>query len=207
MTTDFVYMGFPKRTFDGSASYGFDGNAIQLFSTAYICPRCYNRTSEIPTQCCVCKVQLNSSSHIARSHHHLFPVPNFDELSVTLSKDKKSLRAYKMLLSEPEKELGIRKSYPVSSTAHDISVKEENVQNDAKIEAGVEAGGGVGVEVEKDQNDDVDFVGVLSSCKGCLETFTKISLVMQCPLCENIFCIECDLFIHNSLHNCPGCIV
>jgi transcription initiation factor TFIIH subunit 2 len=203
MTTDFVYMGFPKRTFDGSASYGFDGNAIQLFSTAYICPRCYNRTSEIPTQCCVCKVQLNSSSHIARSHHHLFPVPNFDELSVTLSKDKKSLRAYKMLLSEPEKELGIRKSYTVSSTAHDTSVKEEVVQNDTKIEAGV----GVEVEVEKDQNDDVDFVGVLSSCKGCLEMFTKISLVMQCPLCENIFCIECDLFIHNSLHNCPGCIV
>jgi transcription initiation factor TFIIH subunit 2 len=207
MTTDFVYMGFPKRTFDGSASYGFDGNAIQLFSTAYICPRCYNRTSEIPTQCCVCKVQLNSSSHIARSHHHLFPVPNFDELSVTLSKDKKSLRAYKMLLSEPEKELGIRKSYTVSSTAHDTSVKEENVQNDAKIEAGVGVGVGVEVEVEKDQNDDVDFVAVLSSCKGCLEMFTKISLVMQCPLCENIFCIECDLFIHNSLHNCPGCIV
>jgi hypothetical protein len=39
MTTDFVYMGFPKRTFDGSASFGFDGNSIQLFSTAYICPR------------------------------------------------------------------------------------------------------------------------------------------------------------------------
>lgn len=205
MTTDFVYMGFPKRTFDGSASYGFDGNAIQLFSTAYICPRCYNRTSEIPTQCCVCKVQLNSSSHIARSHHHLFPVPNFDELSVTLSKDKKSLRAYKMLFSEPEKELGIRKSYTVSSTAQDTSVKEEVVQIDTKIEAGV--GVGVEVEVEKDQNDDVDFVGVLSSCKGCLEMFTKISLVMQCPLCENIFCIECDLFIHNSLHNCPGCIL
>lgn len=205
MTTDFVYMGFPKRTFDGSASYGFDGNAIQLFSTAYICPRCYNRTSEIPTQCCVCKVQLNSSSHIARSHHHLFPVPNFDELSVTLSKDKKSLRAYRMLLSEPEKELGIRKGYPVSSTAHDTSVKEENVQSDTKIEAGV--GVEVEAEVEKDQNYDVDFVGVLSSCKGCLEMFTKISLVMQCPLCENIFCIECDLFIHNSLHNCPGCIV
>ena len=205
MTTDFVYMGFPKRTFDGSASYGFDGNAIQLFSTAYICPRCYNRTSEIPTQCCVCKVQLNSSSHIARSHHHLFPVPNFDELSVTLSKDKKTLRAYKLLLSEPEKELGIRKNYTVTSTVNETSVKEEVVQIENKVENGVEAV--AEAEAYSNQNTDVDFVGVLSSCKGCLEMFSKVSLVMQCPLCENMFCIECDLFIHNSLHNCPGCVV
>ena len=31
----------------------------------------------------------------------------------------------------------------------------------------------------------------------------KMSL--QCPRCENIFCVECDIFIHDSLHNCPGC--
>jgi transcription initiation factor TFIIH subunit 2 len=28
----------------------------------------------------------------------------------------------------------------------------------------------------------------------------------QCPNCKNWFCFDCDLFIHESLHNCPGCI-
>jgi transcription initiation factor TFIIH subunit 2 len=26
-----------------------------------------------------------------------------------------------------------------------------------------------------------------------------------CPSCHNHFCIECDLFCHEVLHNCPGC--
>ena len=186
MTTDFVYMGFPKRTFDGSASFGFDGNSIQLFSTAYICPRCHNRTSEIPTQCCVCSVQLNSSSHIARSHHHLFPVANFDELRVVICPSNKSiLKAFRYNQVLPEKELGIKKS-----TADDmkivVEIKDEIIQY-------------------LKEEEDKDFVGMITHCKGCLEDFSSVSMVMQCQLCEHMFCIECDLFIHNSLHNCPGC--
>lgn len=190
MTTDFVYMGFPKRTFDGSASYGFDGNSIQLFSTAYICPRCYNRTSEIPTQCCVCKVQLNSSSHIARSHHHLFPVANFNELSVVVSSaaDKRlTLKAFKLTEVIPEKELGFKK---IASENDDL-LKQIIVGNSEGVDGGKE---------EK------DFIGFVTHCKGCLEEFSSTSLVMQCTSCDHMFCIECDLFIHNSLHNCPGCI-
>jgi transcription factor Ssl1 len=26
-----------------------------------------------------------------------------------------------------------------------------------------------------------------------------------CPACVNHFCIECDLYCHEVLHNCPGC--
>jgi transcription initiation factor TFIIH subunit 2 len=26
-----------------------------------------------------------------------------------------------------------------------------------------------------------------------------------CPACLNHFCIECDLYCHEVLHNCPGC--
>jgi transcription initiation factor TFIIH subunit 2 len=26
-----------------------------------------------------------------------------------------------------------------------------------------------------------------------------------CPSCHNHFCIDCDLFCHEVLHNCPGC--
>lgn len=27
----------------------------------------------------------------------------------------------------------------------------------------------------------------------------------ECPRCKNHFCFECDVFIHDVLHNCPGC--
>ena len=27
----------------------------------------------------------------------------------------------------------------------------------------------------------------------------------QCQRCSNVFCIDCDLFIHETLHLCPGC--
>ncbi|KAJ1570102.1 hypothetical protein HK096_000480 [Nowakowskiella sp. JEL0078] len=28
----------------------------------------------------------------------------------------------------------------------------------------------------------------------------------KCPDCNNLFCIDCDIFIHDVLHNCPGCL-
>lgn len=30
--------------------------------------------------------------------------------------------------------------------------------------------------------------------------------VYICKVCQNAFCVECDLFVHDSLHCCPGCI-
>ena len=30
-------------------------------------------------------------------------------------------------------------------------------------------------------------------------------LQMQCPGCKNTFSADCDVFIHEKLHNCPGC--
>jgi len=26
-----------------------------------------------------------------------------------------------------------------------------------------------------------------------------------CPRCKKIYCFQCDVFIHEKLHNCPGC--
>lgn len=29
--------------------------------------------------------------------------------------------------------------------------------------------------------------------------------VYKCAPCQSIYCLECDLFIHDVLHSCPGC--
>mmetsp|Transcript_28008 Transcript_28008/g.61303 ORF Transcript_28008/g.61303 Transcript_28008/m.61303 type:complete len:414 (-) Transcript_28008:554-1795(-) len=30
-------------------------------------------------------------------------------------------------------------------------------------------------------------------------------MVLECPKCQSLFCADCDMFVHESLHNCPGC--
>uniref|UniRef100_H0YTJ1 VWFA domain-containing protein n=1 Tax=Taeniopygia guttata TaxID=59729 RepID=H0YTJ1_TAEGU len=42
-------------------------------------------------------------------------------------------------------------------------------------------------------------------CHGC-QGEMKDQNVYICKVCQNAFCVECDLFVHDSLHCCPGCI-
>ena len=35
---------------------------------------------------------------------------------------------------------------------------------------------------------------------------TEAILRFQCPECRNVFCPDCDAFLHETLHNCPGCL-
>lgn len=28
----------------------------------------------------------------------------------------------------------------------------------------------------------------------------------ECNKCKNQFCLDCDLFVHDVLRNCPGCV-
>jgi len=41
------------------------------------------------------------------------------------------------------------------------------------------------------------------SCFACQKIMG--SGTFCCPKCKAIFCNDCDDFIHDSLHNCPGC--
>ncbi|EMG50970.1 SSL1 General transcription and DNA repair factor IIH subunit SSL1 [Candida maltosa Xu316] len=43
----------------------------------------------------------------------------------------------------------------------------------------------------------------LGTHKGSLESMT--SSRYRCPKCKQEFCINCDVFVHEVLHNCPGC--
>lgn len=35
---------------------------------------------------------------------------------------------------------------------------------------------------------------------------TEAILRFQCPECKNVFCPDCDAYLHETLHNCPGCL-
>eukprot|EP00850_Spirogloea_muscicola_P019820 SM000200S05810 [mRNA] locus=s200:58981:61179:- [translate_table: standard] len=77
-----VRMGFPQRAPEGSAALCACHSILRL-GGGYTCPRCRVRVCELPTECPVCGLTLVSSPHLARSYHHLFPVPPYEEVSVT----------------------------------------------------------------------------------------------------------------------------
>lgn len=40
---------------------------------------------------------------------------------------------------------------------------------------------------------------------GAVAAGQAASLVLRCGQCRQLYCFDCDAFIHESLHNCPGC--
>lgn len=52
-----------------------------------------------------------------------------------------------------------------------------------------------------------------TTCFSCLMSFPAFTTSdddehthrYSCPTCNNHFCIDCDLYCHETLHNCPGC--
>ena len=131
--TDFLYVGFPRHVREELKTPAFDGSSVTFTDASFVCPRCLARATHLPAQCGVCGLQLSSSAHIARSHHHVFPAPAFTE----------SLRG-----TDP------------STDTH-------------------------------------------SECGGCRSPLKGLSL--QCSNCKHLFCSDCDLFVHEALHNCPCC--
>eukprot|EP01132_Coremiostelium_polycephalum_P000961 gene961-1224_t len=131
MEAALVEMGFPQQHTSPIPSLCTCHEKMKF--SGYICPRCSSKSCELPTSCQICNLTLVSSPHLARSYHHLFPIPLFEEVN---------WRDYERAII----------------------------------------------------------------CYGCLGTsLSSSSLYFKCPRCRQIFCLDCDLFIHESLHNCPGC--
>ncbi|GAB4834537.1 General transcription factor IIH subunit 2 [Ancistrocladus abbreviatus] len=46
-------------------------------------------------------------------------------------------------------------------------------------------------------------------CFGCQQSLLNPGNMsaywVTCPKCRKYFCLDCDIYIHESLHNCPGC--
>mmetsp|Transcript_12256 Transcript_12256/g.21865 ORF Transcript_12256/g.21865 Transcript_12256/m.21865 type:complete len:422 (+) Transcript_12256:164-1429(+) len=95
----FIRMGFPSQ---GSSQYAagsgtksggsttttrealcFGLNGPGITNKGFYCSRCDTIAEEIPCTCATCGLELVAASHLARSYHHLFPVPRFKLLPQT----------------------------------------------------------------------------------------------------------------------------
>ena len=77
-----VRMGFPQRSAADAVALCACHKEVKI-GGGYTCPRCKARVCDLPTECQICGLTLVSSPHLARSYHHLFPVPPFEEVGNT----------------------------------------------------------------------------------------------------------------------------
>lgn len=167
-------MGFPTRITEEEPS--FCSCHSNLNYGGYICPFCKAKICSLPAICPTCNLMLISSTHLARSYHHLFPLKNYKEVPL-------------------------------------IKFGAEHADSD-----GQHSGSGSGGGSSNSSSSNTNAKQYKSErCYSCQLEFpianneeydwriVKSSSRYECEDCGNDFCIDCNVFIHETLHNCPGC--
>jgi len=158
-TNTLMTMGFPEKSVSKVPSLcSCHGNPTM---SGFHCPRCQSKLCNIPTDCAICNLTLVSSPHLARSYHHLFPIPNFTEVD-SPSMQSTSECCFSCLIPFDIHNAGNINASKAALLSPDTPNKRS---------------------------------------KGLGRTKNRF----ECPSCHQHFCIDCDLYIHEVLHNCPGC--
>lgn len=101
-----IKMGFPSHASSETASLGLcmchldTSKGCKLTTSGFLCPQvrvenllkmapknsnfsfqCQAKYCELPVECKACGLTLVSAPHLARSYHHLFPLPGFNEVN------------------------------------------------------------------------------------------------------------------------------
>ena len=187
-------------TYSASSS----SSAIWLARTAYTCPQCQAKNAELPTECAVCGLKLVLAPHLARSFHHLFPVPPFVEVIAIAAPAGASATNSNNTTSPQSKKAKTSKTTSSTSSLTLSSSPMLFLTDDLLIDS--------------QQDDTCCFACTrpLASSSSSSSSTNDTSLGSEtgvewlrfaCPDCHNVFCFDCDAFLHERLHNCPGCLV
>ena len=200
-----VRMGFPAKASSAPGAASFIGSTCDLHPGAYICPRCKARVDALPAECHVCGLTLVSSPHLARSYHHLFPVRAFEEISLDSLEKEGIIHGCgggvggtgngDILVSNgvgaTDRELPLpglldkRYCYGCSCI-----LEAPPVPKFSSSTGGGRSRGGA----------------ALPSTSGVVNAAVSASvMVLRCAECRRIFCLDCDVYVHEQLHSCPGC--
>ena len=149
----------------------------------FLCTRCGSKLCGLPMQCPVCGLQCVQSTHLARSFHHLFPLRNWKEVRWDEARRKGVDRCTGCLTVFPEVPM------EVDGEANGV---EEGVRRMSMAERRRRESGGHGRRGAEEKK---------ASGGGMSE-----SSRYACTVCGCHFCIDCDVFAHEVLHNCAGCL-
>lgn len=143
----------------------------------------------------MCGLPLISSPHLARSYHHLFPVAAFEEVSDKQLQQLAAAAADGASSSGGDGSSSAVPWYEPGDTAAGAAAAEGALDGAAGAQRGLYC------------------YGCLKPLMGCSSSEAGVpvaaqqqsSIVLRCKQCRHLFCYDCDAFVHESLHNCPGC--
>lgn len=150
------------------------------------CTRCGAKVCRLPVECPACSLSLINSTHLARHYHHLFPLQTWRE--VPWSEALRSSTCFSCQAPFPPVPPDQLKSHTtrlvLKKTSGNKGISGKN-GNDDTINKSVE------MEKRKEQRPRKE--GVSESSR------------YACNDCGNHFCIDCDVYAHEVIHNCAGC--
>jgi transcription initiation factor TFIIH subunit 2 len=223
---EFVPMGFPTRITEevptlihtvsstGSGSVTKE-NKLMFGRTAYVCPRCKAKASELPCDCAVCGLKLVLAPHLARSFHHLFPVAPFQEIveEIDLVESVEPDMTFSLPPIAPMSCQSFESPSKIGFSSNSNASSGENLKIvEVEIDSSLLFSSKdcdrvcfsclkiIGVHEIPDDTKKGRLDGTAQNFLGGVET-----LRFQCPDCKNVFCSDCDEYLHSTLHNCPGC--
>lgn len=143
----------------------------------YYCPQCGAKYCDLPIGCHVCGLTLVSASHLARSFHHLFPVELFKDELLHEGRCFSCNKQFEITIIEKDQMEAktMNNTSAISTTA--VNNIHQHQQN---------------TTTNTNANHDNAQEQLLNNCG-------------RCTLCNNTFCFDCNIFIHENLHFCPGC--
>ena len=209
---EMVRMGFPTRTTGDVPTLVHATRDTKILArTAYLCPQCKAKASALPTDCTVCGLKLVLAPHLARSFHHLFPVPAFADVPIDVFLSASTI---------PSKSLS-DKLAPVSSGTVlpqknvytlDSSMVCRSKEYDRccfsclKLIGTIIPSTSSKSSSRKSKGNSKNSNGNDEKQQGSRDAPDEEILRFQCPNCKNVFCADCDALLHETLHNCPGCL-
>lgn len=193
-----VLMGFPRLVFEEE---GICACHAELRPRGFLCPRCDARMCELPSTCAVCQLQLVSAPSLARSYHHLFPVPHFVEVP-------DAHRPGRLVHNLPHPFAAASAAAGASDGGQSRkSGIDDSDGNSAEAVAALPEDGEASEHQAPEQEQVEELVhSPATHCEACQGTLPPHSLRYVCPLCRISVCAECEQVIHETLHNCPGCL-
>lgn len=142
----------------------------------YLCSQCQAKVCSLPTGCPSCGLTLILSTHLARSYHHLFPLQNWSEVTWERARQVGSTECKSCLTPFP----------PVPSVSKSAAAAKKGGAN------GERNGDSNGVQEKRPKP--TEGAGASESSR------------YECESCGNHFCVDCDVYCHEIVHNCPGCL-
>jgi transcription initiation factor TFIIH subunit 2 len=176
-TASLLMMGFPSRTLAPKDCLAVCACHNQPSREGYACTRCRAKVCRLPADCPACGLTLILSTHLARSYHHLFPLRIWVEVSWAEARRSPSVACFSCLAPFPTE---------AATRAARSALEDRHRGKQSR-------GKGKGKEKVLEEEEELPPEGVSESGR------------YKCQVCGNHFCIDCDVFAHEVIHNCPGC--